>query len=96
MNALALFWVTDSVSERCAAGPRSGATGTTEHPVYEMSSERSHHKDTVDETDSRGHQRARPSWSPLMALDWGFRVLFVRESAPRESGTMDVEVSFQL
>jgi hypothetical protein len=97
VNALALFWVTDSISERSAAGPRSGATATLDHPVYEMSSERSH-KDpgaSTEEMVSSSHRRSRQSWYPLAALDRTFRVLFVREPEPRETGTVDVEVSFQ-
>lgn len=96
MNALALFWVTDSISERSAAGPpRSGATGTLDHPVYEMSTERSH-KDpstSADEVFTTTNRQSRQLWSPFMALDRSFKVLFVREPAPRESGTVDVEVS---
>ncbi|KAF9792594.1 hypothetical protein BJ322DRAFT_59391 [Thelephora terrestris] len=94
VNALALFWVTDSISERSAAGPRSGA-GTLDHPVYEMSSERSH-KDTGESTEEMvptNHRRSRQSWSPLVALDRTFRVLFVREPAPRETDTVDVEIA---
>lgn len=97
MNALALFWVTDSISERSAAGPRSGATATLDHPVYEMSSERSL-KDPGASTEamvSSSHRQSRQSWAPLAALDRSFRVLFVREPEPRETGTVDVEVSFQ-
>lgn len=96
VNALALFWVTDAASERSAAGPRSGATATLDHPVYEMSSERSHQKDpgaSVEDMSSTGHRQSRQSWSPFGALDRGFRVLFVREPAPRETGTLDVEIA---
>jgi hypothetical protein len=98
VNALALFWVTDSISERSAAVPRSGAT--LDHPVYEMSSGGSHHKDSgvsVDHMvsmDRRQSRQPRRSWAPLVALDRSFRVLFVREPAPRETGTVDVEVNF--
>jgi hypothetical protein len=94
VNALALFWVTDSISERSAAGPRSGAT--MDHPVYEMSSGGGSHKDTgtsVHDMVSTTRRQSRQSWSPLVALDRGIRVLFVREPAPRETGTVDVEVS---
>jgi hypothetical protein len=66
-----------------------------DHPVYEMSSERSH-KDSgtsVHEMVSTGRRKSRQSWSPLVALDRGFRVLFVREPEHRETSTMDVEVS---
>lgn len=97
VNALALFWVTDSISERSAAGPRSGATGTMDHPVYEMSSERSHKDTNTSVRDmvstSRPRQQSRQSWSPFAALDRSFRVLFVREPECRETGTVDVEVS---
>lgn len=98
VNALALFWVTDSISERSAAGPRSGAGGTMDHPVYEMSSERSH-KDTgtsVHEMVSTNRRQSRQSWSPFVALDRGFRVLFVREPEHRETDTVDVEVSVRV
>jgi len=95
VNALALFWVTDSVSERSAAGNRSGATGTMDHPVYEMSLERSH-KDSgtsVHEMVPTGRRQSRQSWSPLVALDRGFRVLFVREPERRGTGTVDLEIA---
>lgn len=95
MNALALFWVTDSVSERSAAGPRSGATGTMDHPVYELSS-RGSHKDTgtsVHEMVTTTRRQSRRSWSPFVAIDRGLKGLFVREPERRETGTVDVEVS---
>lgn len=66
-----------------------------DHPVYELSSQRSQ-KDTgttVHEMVSTGPRQSRQSWSPFVALDRGFRVLFVREPEPRETGTVDVEVS---
>lgn len=96
VNALALFWVTDSASERSAAGPRSGPTGTMDHPVYEMSSSQRSQKDTrtsVHQMVSTSRRQSRRSWSPLVALDRSFRGLFVREPEPRETGTVDVEVS---
>ena len=99
MNALALFWVTDSVSERSAVTPPSGTNAVMDHPVYEMSSERAtHHKDpgaSIGQAISN-HRQSRQSWLPLMAVDRGLRMLFVRdrETAPRETGTIDVEVSF--
>ena len=95
VNALALFWVTDSISERSAAGPRSGATGTMDHPVYEMSSGGSH-KDpgaSVHDMVSTPRRHSRNSWSPFNALDRGIRVLFVREPERREADAVDVEVS---
>lgn len=99
MNALALFWVTDSISERSAAAPPSGANAVMDHPVYEMSSDRAtRHKDpdaSIGEAVSTNHRQSSQSWSPLIAIDRGLRTLFVREPAPRETGTIDVEVSFQ-
>jgi len=95
VNALALFWVTDSISERSAAGPRSG-TGTMDHPVYEMSSGGSHKAigTSVHDMVSTTHRQSRrSSWSPFMALDRSFRVLFVREPEHRETGTVDVEIA---
>ena len=98
MNALALFWVTDSISERSAGPPPPGAT--LDHPVYEMESERSsHHKDPVTSlgglfSTNPNRRQSRHLWSPLMALDRGFRMVFVREPEPRETGTVDVEVRF--
>ena len=101
MNALALFWVTDSLSERSAGGPPpSGANVTLDHPVYEMSSgSASRHKGTemsIEEMVPVNHRQSRhPSWSPFVALDRSFRMLFVREPPPNETGTVDVEVSSQ-
>jgi hypothetical protein len=96
VNALALFWVTDSISERSAEGPpRSGATGTLDHPVYEMSTGRSH-KDpstSTDEMFTTTNRQSRKSWSPFIALDRSLRVLFAREPAPRETGTVDLEIA---
>lgn len=99
MNALALFWVTDSKSERSAGLPPPGANATLDHPVYEMSSEMSsHHKGpppSLGEMVSTNRRQSLHSWSPLMALDRGFRMLFVREPPPRETSTaLDVEVRF--
>ena len=95
MNALALFWVTDSISERSA-----GTNAVMDHPVYEMSSERiSRHKDpsaSAGQVSSTNHRRSRISWSPFVAVDRGFRKLFDREPATRETGTLDVEVSFSI
>lgn len=97
MNALALFWVTDSISER-SAGARSGVNATMEHPVYEMSSERaSSHKGpaaSIEEMVPVTHRQSRQSWLP-MALDRNFRTLFSREPPTRETATIDVEVSSQ-
>ena len=44
---------------------------------------------------STNRQQSRQSWSPLVALDRGFRVLFVREPEHRETSTVDVEVNIQ-
>ena len=42
------------------------------------------------------HRQSRhSSWSPFVALDRGFRMLFVREPTPTETATLDLEVSFQ-
>ena len=99
MNALTLFWVTDSISERSTGAPPSGPNAVIEPPIYEMSSERfCHHKDTgtaIDEVVFTNHRQSRNSWSPFMALDRSFRTLFVREPAPPEASTVDVEVILQ-
>lgn len=100
MNALALFWVTDSQSERSAGGPPpSGANASLDHPVYEMSlGKSSGHKGTdtsIEEMVPVNHRQSRHSWFPLVALDRSFRMLFVREPPPNETGTVDVEVGFQ-
>jgi hypothetical protein len=98
VNALALFWVTDSISERSAGAPPTGASATLNHPVYEMTSESSsRQKDrrmSVEMVRSN-HRQSRYSWYPLVTLDRGFRALFVREQTPDPTGTVDVEVSFQ-
>ena len=99
MNALALFWVTDSISERSAGPAHPSATGATmDYPVYEMSlAMSSRNKDpgaSVDDRVSVNPRHSRQSWSPFVALDRSFRTLFVREPPPHESGTIDVEVSF--
>ena len=98
MNALALFWVTDSLSERSAGGPNmTGASVTLAHPVYEMSSRIS--KDpgsSFMEVVPPNHRQSRSSWFPMAALDRSFRTMFVREPPPKETGTVDVEVSPQL
>ena len=98
INALALFWVTDSRSERSTGVPLT-ATAVLDHPVYEMSSRMSsRHKDpgaSVGELVPTNPRLSRRSWSPLMALDRSFRTMFVREPAPRETGTIDVEVSLR-
>lgn len=97
MNAVALFWVTDSLSERSAGAP-SGVNGTLDRPVYEMSSGGSaRHKDpgtSINDMVSVNNRHSRHSRSPFSALDRSFRTLFVRESAPHEA-TVDVEVSSQ-
>lgn len=97
VNALALFWVTDSISERSAGGPATGTGATLDHPVYEMSlGASSRHKDpgaSIDEMASVNHRHSRQSWSALVALDRGFRMLFVREPTPHDTGTIDLEVS---
>ncbi|KAF9650644.1 hypothetical protein BDM02DRAFT_3111949 [Thelephora ganbajun] len=96
VNALALFWVTDSRSERTAGPTPSGANRTLDH-VYEMSPEvSSHDKDpgtSIDQMISANHRQSHHSWSPLVALDQGFRMLFLREPAPRETSTLDVEIA---
>ena len=95
MNALALFWVTDSASERSAGAPPSGPNMTLDR-IEEMSERSSHHKGPRTSTDGMipaNHRNSHHSSSLLVALDRGFRMLFVRESAPRESGTVDFEVS---
>jgi len=70
-----------------------------DHSVYEMSSERAiRYKDpgaSIGEVVSTNHRQSRQSWLPLMAIDRGLRMLFVREPTPRETGTIDVEVSFR-
>ena len=98
MNALALFWVTDSVSERSEGPAHPSVTNATlDHPVYEMSlAMSSRNKDTgtfMDEMVPVNHRHSRLSWSPFVALDRGFRAMFVREPPPHETGTIDVEVS---
>ena len=66
-----------------------------DHPVYEMSSSRGKDPGTsIDEMIPASRRQSRQSWLPLVALDRGFRMLFVREPAPRETGTVDVEVGF--
>jgi len=75
-----------------------GVSAALDHPAYEMSSRMSsRHKDpgaSIGEVVSTHHRLSRHSWSLLTALDRSFRTLFVRESTPRETGTIDVEVSF--
>ena len=95
MNALALFWVTDSVSERSAGAPSpSAANGTMDQPVYEMSSERMSSKGpgtSIEDMVPVSHRRSRQSW-----FDRGVRTLFSRDPEPHhETGTVDVEVSSQ-
>ena len=101
MNALALFWVTDSISERSAGPAHASVTNATlDYPVYEMSlAMSSRNKDpgaSIDERISVNRRHSRQSWSPFVALDRSFRALFVREPTPtHETGTMDLEVSSQ-
>ena len=95
MNALALFWVTDSLSERSVGAP-TGTNVTQGPPIYEISQGSSRHKDpglSIDEMVLVNHRQSRYSWSPFMALDRGFKTMFSREPAPRETGTVDFEVS---
>ena len=93
MNALALFWVTDSVSERSAGAP-SAVNATTDQPVYEMSSERISSKGpgtSIEDMTPVTHRQSRQSW-----FDRGVRMLFSREpELHHETGTIDVEVSSQ-
>jgi len=95
VNALALFWVTDPKSERSAGAP-SGPNVTLDDAIDEMSERSSRPKgprtsaDGIIPTNQR-HSHHSPSL--LVALDRSFRMLFVREPVPRETGTVDLEVS---
>jgi len=98
VNALALFWVTDPISERSAGPPQPSTTNATlDYPVYEMSlAMSSRNKDTGTSTGeivSVNRRHSRQSWSPFVVLDRSFRTLFVRELPRHESGAIDVEVS---
>ena len=102
MNALALFWVTDSVSERSTAPPPLETNAVMDHPAQEMPSEGVSRRksqgpgaESIEVVSTTNHRQWRQSWSPLMAVDRGLRILFFREPAPRETGTVDVEVGFQ-
>lgn len=95
MNALALFWVTDSVSERSAGAQSPSAAGATmDQPVYDMSSERMSSKGpgtSIEDMVPVSNRRSRQSW-----FDRGVRTLFSREPEPHhETGTLDLEVSSQ-
>ena len=91
MNALALFWVTDSVSERSAGAPSTTANATMDHPGYEMSSGRISSKGpgtSVEDMVPVSNRHSRQSW-----FDRSVRVLFSRGSEPQEAETIDLEVS---
>ena len=96
MNALALFWVTDSISERSAGGPPSGPNVTLDYAIDEMSERSSRPKGprmSADGMIPADHRHSHHSSSLLVALDRGFRMLFVREQVPRDTATVDLEVS---
>jgi len=93
VNALALFWVTDSISERTAGAPPSGPNVTLDHAIDEMSERSSRPKGSRTSTDGMIPTDHRHSSSLLVALDRGFRMLFVREPVPPETGTVDFAIT---
>lgn len=96
MNAVALFWVTDSQSERSAGAPSGPSVTLDVDEMSDRSSRRKGPRTSEDGMIPANHRHSHHSSSLLVAFDRGFRMLFVREPVPRETGTVDLEVSPQL
>ena len=93
MNALALFWVTDSQSERSAGAPSGPSVTLDIDEMSERSSRPKGPRTSADGMIPANRRHSHHSSSVLVALDRGFRMLFVREPVPPETGTVDLEVS---